>query len=113
MAKGNVKLDSREIKVCADRVTEGAWRVEFSDDDGGCYVTVFSGPQAEKRAHAYGWALAEGTVQPIPDPRLPTEAASFRATEWPDRRCTPVASRSRATARQCGLLISLRQMALD
>jgi hypothetical protein len=67
MAKENLKLDAGEIKVFADRETEGAWRVEFFDDDGGCYVTVFSGPHAEKRARAYGWALAEGTVQPIPN----------------------------------------------
>jgi hypothetical protein len=46
MAKENLKLDAGEIKVFADRETEGAWRVEFFDDDGGCYVTVFSGPHA-------------------------------------------------------------------
>jgi hypothetical protein len=67
MAKENLKLDAGEIKVFADRETEGAWRVEFFDDDGGCYVTLFSGPRAEERARAYGWALAEGTVQPIPN----------------------------------------------
>jgi hypothetical protein len=30
-----------------------AWRVEYFDADGGCYVTVFAGPAAEKRARDY------------------------------------------------------------
>ena len=34
----------------------GCWRVEAIDfeGDGDCYVTLFSGPQSEKRAKRYG-----------------------------------------------------------
>jgi hypothetical protein len=28
-----------------DKASPGPWRVEYFDDDGGCYVTVF-GPQS-------------------------------------------------------------------
>ena len=31
----------------------GQWRAEAFDDDGECYVTIFSGPDAEQRARAY------------------------------------------------------------
>src|SRR4051812_7320619 len=31
----------------------GGWNVEQFDDDGGCYVTNFTGPDAEARARAY------------------------------------------------------------
>ena len=32
-----------------DKVHAGTWRVEWFDEDGGCYVTVFSGPMAQQR----------------------------------------------------------------
>jgi hypothetical protein len=41
----------------------GEWRVEYFDDDGGCYVTVFAGPRAEKRARDYAGALRAGGAQ--------------------------------------------------
>jgi hypothetical protein len=44
VATDQVKLDSREIKVIVDRETEGIWRVEYFDDDGACYVGIFSEP---------------------------------------------------------------------
>jgi hypothetical protein len=59
VATDEVKLDAREIKLFADRETDGVWRVEYFDDDGGCYVTIFSGPFAEKRASAYGQTFAD------------------------------------------------------
>jgi len=27
----------------------GDWRVEYVDQDGGCYVAIFAGPEAERR----------------------------------------------------------------
>jgi hypothetical protein len=48
------------------------WRVEYFDDDGGCYVTIFAGPEAERRARDYAVALRAGvlrlvTVGPAPN----------------------------------------------
>jgi hypothetical protein len=54
-------LDS-EIEVFEDREKAGQWRVEFFDSDGGCYVTIFSGPNAELRARSYGQALRVGAI---------------------------------------------------
>ena len=36
----------REVAVFEDRYGSGEWRVEYNDDDGGCYVTVFRGGAA-------------------------------------------------------------------
>jgi len=36
------------------------WQVEWGDSDGGCYVTVFDGPLAERRARDYFDALKTG-----------------------------------------------------
>jgi hypothetical protein len=47
----------RGISVFEDRKEEGVWRVEYFDEDGGCYVTIFAGPGAERRARDYGEAL--------------------------------------------------------
>ena len=33
------------LKVFEDRKYPGDWRVEYEDDDGGCYVAVFTGPR--------------------------------------------------------------------
>ena len=46
-----------EIQVFENRTVPGQWRVEYFDDDGGCYVTIFAGPAAEQRARDYGDAL--------------------------------------------------------
>ena len=51
-----------EISVFADHQLNGDWRVEYFDNDGGCYVTIFSGPAAEMRARDYYAALAAGTL---------------------------------------------------
>ena len=44
-----------DISVFRDKVEPDLWRVEDTDynDDGGCNVTVFEGPDAEKRAREY------------------------------------------------------------
>jgi hypothetical protein len=46
-------------EVVADRLHRGDWRVEAFDDDGRCYVTIFSGPEAEERAEEYRAWLAQ------------------------------------------------------
>jgi hypothetical protein len=54
----------RERVVCVheDRYGTGEWYVEYFDDDGGCYVTVFGGPEAERRACEYFAALKNGKL---------------------------------------------------
>ena len=49
--------------VFEDRDQAGEWRVEYFDEDGGCYVTIFAGPGAEKRARDYGDALKAGVLK--------------------------------------------------
>ncbi len=41
----------------------GEWRVEYRDDDGACYATIFAGPKAEQRARDYFNALKSGTLK--------------------------------------------------
>lgn len=48
-----------EIEILKDKQNPGDWRVEWSDEDGSCYVTIFSGPFADLRAIQYG-ITAEG-----------------------------------------------------
>jgi hypothetical protein len=36
-----------------DKKYPGDWRVEAFDDDGRCYVAIFSGPEAWQRAQEY------------------------------------------------------------
>ena len=40
---------SEAAKVFEDREHAGDWRVEFVDDDGGCEVAIFAGPNARER----------------------------------------------------------------
>jgi hypothetical protein len=60
-----VQLDS-QIESFEDRKSKGDCRVEYFDDDGGCYVTIFAGPFAEKRARDYAAALTTRKLAPIP-----------------------------------------------
>jgi hypothetical protein len=55
----------REVSVHEDRYGEPEWRVEYFDQDGGCYVTIFAGPEAEKRARDYFGALKSGVLKII------------------------------------------------
>lgn len=61
-----LRLDSR-IEVFEDRKSKGDWRVEYFDDDGGCYVVIFVGPFAEKRARDYASTLKARKLAPIPN----------------------------------------------
>jgi hypothetical protein len=57
-----------DIKLFEDRSGSdewrGEWRVEYFDEDGGCYVTIFAGPEAAQRAQDYSTALKAGTLRP-------------------------------------------------
>jgi hypothetical protein len=53
------------IHVLADKTGLPEWRVEYFDDDGGCYVTIFAGPGAEVRAREYYDAIQSGTLKAI------------------------------------------------
>ena len=59
-----------DLKVFEDLDDSGDWRVEYFDDDGGCYVTIFSGPLAAHRARGYFDALKVGTLKMLRDPLL-------------------------------------------
>jgi hypothetical protein len=39
-----------EVILHEDFDRNGESRVEYQDDDGGCYITIFAGPKAEQRA---------------------------------------------------------------
>ena len=54
-----------KVTVFADRHGNGDWRVEWFDDDGGCYVTIFAGPEAAQRARAYFQALKSKSLETI------------------------------------------------
>jgi hypothetical protein len=52
-----------DISVLEDRKERGEWRVEYFDADGGCYVTIFAGPGAQRRAQDYADALRAGVLK--------------------------------------------------
>ena len=54
-----------DIAVVEDREQPGDWRVEYFDHDGGCYVTIFAGPEAKRRARQYYDALKGGALKTI------------------------------------------------
>jgi hypothetical protein len=57
----------REVSVHEDLHGAAEWRVEYFDSDGGCYVTIFAGPEAEKRARDYFDALRTRRLTTIRD----------------------------------------------
>jgi hypothetical protein len=54
-----------EVSVNEDRDGTGEWRVEYFDNHGGCYVTIFAGPEAAQRARAYFQALKGKSLKTI------------------------------------------------
>ena len=59
-----------EVSVNEDPHGSGEWRVEYFDDVGGCYVTIFAGPASERRARDYFASLKSGRLkiqrEPLP-----------------------------------------------
>ena len=61
-----MRVDAQsDIQVVADNTGVPEWRVEYFDRDGGCYVTIFAGPRAERRARQYYDALKWGALKTI------------------------------------------------
>src|SRR5260370_3176911 len=62
--------NSEPARVFEDRKFPGRWRVEWVDDDGGCEVAIFSGPNARERAIRYADRpyrhFEEGTLVALP-----------------------------------------------
>jgi hypothetical protein len=54
--------NSSDTVLLQDAIDADSWRVEYFDEDGGCYVAIFAGPAAERRARDYREALAAGRV---------------------------------------------------
>jgi hypothetical protein len=54
-----------DVILMEDRDGNGEWRVEYQDDDGGCYLNIFAGPAAERRARDYFTALQAGRIKTI------------------------------------------------
>ena len=67
--EAHMKVD-HEIKVFQEHSGvakwHNEWRVEYFDTEGGSYVTIFAGPQAEQRARDYYNALITGALDAIP-----------------------------------------------
>jgi hypothetical protein len=61
-AEARVMPIESDISAFEDREEDGEWRVEYFDDDGGCYVAVFAGPEAQRRAQDYADALKAGVL---------------------------------------------------
>jgi hypothetical protein len=55
----------QQVTVIEDSDSTRDWRVEYFDDDGGCYVTMFAGPKAEQRARDYFTALKFGRLRAV------------------------------------------------
>jgi hypothetical protein len=54
--------NSFDTVLLQDSIDPDAWRVEYFDNDGGCYVAIFAGPAADQRARDYREALTAGRV---------------------------------------------------
>ena len=54
-----------EILIFQDPTERGTFRVEYFDDKGECYLTMFTGPAAERRARDYVLALHDRTIRPL------------------------------------------------
>jgi hypothetical protein len=56
-----------DVILQEDLEGNGEWRVEYQDDDGGCYVTIFAGPAAARRARGYFEALKARVLKTVRD----------------------------------------------
>ena len=55
------------VMLQEDRDGNGEWLVSYQDDDGASYLTLFSGPKAERRARDYFHALKIGRIKTVRD----------------------------------------------
>jgi hypothetical protein len=56
-----------DVILQEDLEGNGEWRLEYQDDDGACYVTIFAGTAAERRARDYFNALKTGVLKTVRD----------------------------------------------
>jgi hypothetical protein len=70
-------------KVFEDRGHAGNWRVEWFDDDGGCEVEIFAGPNARERARRYAEQRYEKFEEIRLEPYPYDTTRSVRAAEPP------------------------------
>jgi hypothetical protein len=56
---------AREVFVHPDCEGGSHWLVDWGDSDGGCYVTTFDGPMAERRARDYFAMLKSGRLKAL------------------------------------------------
>ena len=61
-------IGSEPASVFEDRETPGDWRVEKFDDDGGCEVRAFTGPDARWQAIDYAKERYGTWVEKRPEP---------------------------------------------
>jgi hypothetical protein len=54
---------ARDLTLVEDEVIPGEWRVEYFDEEGDDYLTIFVGQQAELRARDYRDAIKEGRLE--------------------------------------------------
>ena len=82
--------------LVADRHEKGVWRVEYQDDDGGCYVTIFWGAAAKQRALDYFEALQLGhlrTIREVPHPGGTVALSEARLSRRHGSHAAPYRSR--------------------
>ena len=59
-------------EVVRSRSAQDEWAAEAIDDDGACYVTLFSGPNAQQRAEEYAaWKMQAALPSPPPQESKP------------------------------------------
>jgi hypothetical protein len=76
---------ARDLALVEDEVIPGEWRVEYFDDDGDDYVTIFVGQEAEARARDYRDAIKEGRLGTrIADPRTAASQKTARVLRFPN-----------------------------
>jgi hypothetical protein len=74
----------QDLALSEDQAIPGEWLVEYFDDDGGDYVTIFSGQEAEARARDYRDALRERRLRTrIADAKLAQAAHGATVIKFP------------------------------
>jgi hypothetical protein len=107
MAKKQFRLEPRNLALAADLEFEGAWRVEYFDIDGACYITIFTGQAPELRARDYYDAIERGVIGTrIADAQVGSSGGATRLAPPGERQARGTAHRralkkaGRSSARQ-------------
>ena len=75
---------ARDLTLIEDEVMRGEWRVEYFDDDGDDYVTIFVGQEAESRARDYRDAIKQGRLGTrIADAKAASSQKGSRVLRFP------------------------------